>query len=406
MAQIRPFHALRPTPEKVTQVAAVPYDVVDSHEARILAEGNPLSLLHVSRPEIDLPVETDIYSDAVYEMGRSNFERIIDQAPLVSDAVPGLFVYRQIMGGHSQVGLMACAAVDDYDSDLVKKHELTRKDKEDDRTRHIVTLRAQTGPVFLTYRPDRSIDAMVASVVATKPLYDYVAPDGVSHTFWRAPESAPLVEAFAKVPVTYIADGHHRAASASRARAQLRQANPVHTGNEEYNWFLAVLFPADQLRILPYNRVVKDLNGLTPDAFRAKVKDLFGLAAGATPDPKGPGHASMYMDGQWYGLTLSAAPGKTGPTDRLDVSILQDRLLRPLLGIDNPRTDKRIDFVGGIRGTAELERRVKEGWAVAFSMVPTTLDDLMRVADAGLQMPPKSTWFEPKLRSGLAIHRI
>jgi uncharacterized protein (DUF1015 family) len=311
------------------------------------------------------------------------------------------------MGEHVQTGVVACCSVDEYDDDLIKKHERTRRDKEDDRTRHLLALSAQTGLVFLTYRGREEIDLLVSEVAERTPLYDFVAPDGIRHTMWRVGEPGPFVDAFARVPALYVADGHHRAASASRARAECRARNPQHTGEEEYNYVLAVMFPSDQLRILPYNRVVKDLDGRTPEQFLAAVRERFEVTEGASPDPA-RGEFAMYLGGAWYGLKPpEGSVDRDDPIASLDVSVLQNQLLAPLLGVEDPRTDKRIDFVGGIRGTAELVRLVDSGaFAVAFSLHPTTLDDLMRIADAGEIMPPKSTWFEPKLRDGLVCHRI
>jgi uncharacterized protein (DUF1015 family) len=410
VAVIHPFRALRPVPSRVAQVASVPYDVVNTEEARALAADNPLSFLRVSRPEIDLPEGTDIYSDAVYEKGAENFKRLIEEAPLEMEETPSLYLYRLIMGEQEQIGVVACCSVDEYDKDLIRKHERTRRDKEDDRTRHILTLRAQTGPVFLTYRANRNIDTMVLETTITEAIYDFTAPDGVQHTVWHVPDPVRFVQAFRDVPFLYIADGHHRAASASRARAELRDRNPEHTGDEEYNFFLAVLFPADQLRILPYNRIVKDLNGLSAEEFLAAVKAKFRIIEdAAAPTPEAPGQWSMYLNGRWYGLTLAddRRQATDDPVATLDVSLLQDNLLDPILGIKDVRTDKRIDFVGGIRGTDELERLVREGRAaVAFSLYPTSINDLLRVSDAGGIMPPKSTWFEPKLRDAILIHKI
>lgn len=407
MARIRPFRALRPPVERAAEVSAVPYDVVNSEEAAALATGNPWSFLHVSRPEIDLPAGTDLHADEVYAKARENFDRLIAECPLDRDAEPSLYVYRLLMGDHEQTGLVACCSIDEYDNDRIKKHERTRRDKEDDRTRHLVTLGAQTGLVFLTYRGRPAIDALVSEVISTVPLYDFVAPDGIAHTMWKIPNPERFVEGFAEVPDLYVADGHHRSASASRARAQLRDANPDHTGEEDYNFVLAVLFPADQLQILPYNRTVKDLNGHSPEALLAAVGERFEVTNDASPDPA-RGAFAMYLGGRWYGLTPPAGSvDHDDPIASLDVSVLQDRVLAPLLGVEDPRTDTRVDFVGGIRGTAELIRLVDSGRAaVAFSLHPTTLDDLMRIADAGEIMPPKSTWFEPKLRDGLVCHTI
>ena len=406
MAVIRPFRALRPPTDRAPEVASVPYDVVNTDEARAMAAQKPLSFLHVSRPEIDLPAGTDIYADAVYEKAAENFQRLIREAPLEEETSPSVYLYRLIMGEHEQIGIVACCSVDEYDQDLIRKHERTRRDKEDDRTRHILVTRAQTGPVFLTYRPSRDVDMMVMETTMADAIFNFKAEDGIEHTIWRVPDAVRFVQAFRDVSFLYIADGHHRAASASRARAELRDKNPEHTGDEEYNFFLTVLFPADQLQILPYNRVVHDLGGLSEEDFLARVKEKFNVAENGSPRPASSGNWSMYLGGRWYGLTLRG----DAPDDAiaaLDVSVLQDNLLDPILGIKDVRTDKRIDFVGGIRGTEELEKLVSEGRAaVAFSLYPTTVEDLLRVSDAGGIMPPKSTWFEPKLRDGLLIHTI
>ncbi len=408
MAIIRPFRALRPPVNHASEVASVPYDVVNTEEARALAAGNPFSFLHVSRPEIDLPDGTDIYSDTVYRKAASNFEDLIQRCPFQVEDVPGLYLYRVIMGEHEQIGLAACCSIDEYDNDLIRKHERTRRDKEDDRTRHMLVLKAQTGPVFLTYRARREIDAMVMETMVGPALYDFTATDDIRHTIWHVPDAVRYVNAFRSVPLLYIADGHHRAASASRARAELKQQSYGHTGDEEYNFFLAVIFPDEQLRILPYNRVVRDLNGMTKDEFLNRVKEKFEVTEHGDPQPANRGNWSMYLDGTWYSLKLAAdAPQPVGTVASLDVSVLQERLLDPILGIKDVRTDKRIDFVGGLRGTLELERLVNEGKAaVAFSLFPTTIEELLLVSDAGKIMPPKSTWFEPKLRDGLLIHTI
>jgi uncharacterized protein (DUF1015 family) len=408
VAVIHPFCALRSPIDRVAEVASPPYDVVSTEEARALAAANPLSFLHVSRPEIDLPGGTDLYSDAVYRKAAENFEKLKAECPLEEEETPSVYLYRLIMGEHEQIGVVACCAVDEYDDNTIRKHERTRRDKEDDRTRHMLTLNSQTGPVFLTYRAVADIDAMVLETTATSPLYDFTAPDGVQHTIWRAPDPVRFVQAFREVPYLYIADGHHRAASASRARADLKERSFGHTGDEEYNYFLTVIFPDNQLQILPYNRTVRDLNNLTPGEFFLKVKTKFDVTENAPPVPARPGEWSMYFVKRWYGLTLKAsAPKMDDPVASLDVSLLQDHLLDPILGIKDVRTDKRIDFIGGIRGTKELERLVDEGKAaVAFSLYPTTVADLLRVSDAGSVMPPKSTWFEPKLRDGILIHNI
>jgi len=408
VAVIRPFNALRPPRERAEAVASVPYDVVNTDEARALAANNPLSFLHVSRPEIDLPEGTDIYSDAVYRKAVANFENLIETCPLEKETAPSLYVYRMIMGDHQQVGIVASCSIDEYDNNLIRKHERTRRDKEDDRTRHMLMLSAQTGPVFLTYRARHDVDDLVSAVMVSEPVYDFTADDGIQHTIWRVTDPEPLVNSFDAVPLLYIADGHHRAASASRARAELKEQSFVHTLESEYNYFLAVIVPDSQVQILPYNRVVKDLCGLSPSDFLAMVKKRFAVSENASAVPAGRGQWSMYLDGKWYSLRLLADhPAPEGTVASLDVSVLQDRLLDPVLGIHDVRTDKRIDFIGGLRGTAELERLVNEGKAaVAFSLYPTTIEELLEVSDAGEVMPPKSTWFEPKLRDGLLIHMI
>lgn len=410
MAIIKPFRALRPLPEQAAQVAAVPYDVVNTAEARQLADHNPLSFLRVSRPEIELPEGTDIYADEVYARAAANFDRLIAAAPLIIEDEPSFYLYQLRLGNRSQIGVVACCSIDEYDNDIIRKHERTRKDKEDDRTRHILTLRAQTGPVFLAYRPHKDVNELTKALVATAPLFDFTAADGIGHTIWRVPAriNGPLKQALAEVPSLYIADGHHRAKSASRARETLRAENIAHTGEEDYNFFQCVLFPADQLHILPYNRAVRDLNNYSVADFLREVAREFTITPNADPRLSKPGHFAMYLAGQWYGLKLSSEVTKPlAVVDELDVSILQDHLLAPILAVQDPRTDKRIDFIGGIRGTQELERLVNEGHhAVAFALHPVSLDELMAISDAGEIMPPKSTWFEPKLRDGLLSHSI
>ena len=405
--KIKPFAALRPTPAAVVAVASVPYDVVDTAEARVLAAGNPDSFLHVSRPEIDLPDSMDVHADAVYAQGAKAFQSFQARGVLIREPAEHLYVYRQIMGAHSQTGVVTCCHIDDYAQDIIRKHEKTRQDKEDDRTRHCVELNANSGPVFLTYRGVSAIDRLVAQTMKQPSLYDFTAVDGIRHTVWRVDgTAAPWVDAFAAVPHCYVADGHHRAAAAARTGRQRREANPQHTGREEYNWFLTVLFPAEQLRILPYNRCVKDLNGLTPEAFLQRVGQIFECTPVVGAEPAGPRQTHMYLAGRWYRLSWPE-PAGSDPVGRLDVSVLQNRLLAPVLGIEDPRTATRISFVGGIRGTAELSSRVDEGRdAVAFSMYPVSVDQMMDIADAGQIMPPKSTWFEPKLRSGLLVHTL
>ncbi|MEW6130605.1 MAG: DUF1015 family protein [Acidobacteriota bacterium] len=408
MATIHAFRAQRPLPAKAAAVSAVPYDVVNTQEARALAEGNPLSFLRVSRPELELADDTNPYADEVYARAAANFEKLKLAAPLVVEETPSLYVYTLQMGKQIQTGIAACASVDEYDTDIVRKHERTRKDKEDDRTRHIVTLRAQTGPVFMTYRGRDEINQLVNDTKAGEPLYDFTAADGIKHTIWRMSDeaTAKTSEAFKAVPLFYIADGHHRAASASRARAALKAENLNHTGDEEYNFFLTVLFPSDQLHIMPYNRLVKDLNGMSEgDFLDALLKEFVQVEVGS-PTPPHKGEISMYIGGRW--ITLKAQHvDATDPIRSLDVSVLQEKILDPLLGIKDIRTDKRIDFVGGIRGTQALEQAVNSGQAaVAFSMYPVSLDELIAVSDANQIMPPKSTWFEPKLRDGLLSHLI
>jgi len=408
VAVIRPFSGLRPETDQARAVASVPYDVVNTEEARALAATNPFSFLHVSRPEIDMPEGTDPYGDQVYRKALDNFEKLIRDCPLVTEEVPSLYLYRLIMGDHEQIGVVACCSLDEYDENLIRKHERTRRDKEDDRTRHMTVLRAQTGPVFLTYRASRDIDTMVMETTMANAIFDFTAKDGVQHTVWRVPDPVRFVHAFREVPFLYIADGHHRAASAARTRVELREQSFGHTGDEEYNFFLAVIVPDDQVQILAYNRAIRDLNGLSQTDFLERLEKSFEVTAAGADVPQRRGQWAMYLDGRWYGLSLRAdAPRPDGVVESLDVSILQDRVLDPILGIKDVRTDKRIDFIGGIRGSEELKRLVdEEKAAVAFSLFPTTMEDLLRVSDAGEIMPPKSTWFEPKLRDGLLIHRI
>ncbi|HEX7479058.1 MAG TPA: DUF1015 domain-containing protein [Polyangiales bacterium] len=412
MLRIHPFSALRPKPELATKLAAVPYDVVNTEEARALARDNPVSFLHVSRPEIDLPPGTDPYSDAVYAKGREAFEALQKNGVLMRDPTPGLFVYAQeaTLGGRKvrQVGVVGCCHIDDYGSGVIKKHEKTRKDKEDDRTRATLALHANSGPVFLMYSRTQRLTQLMEAATKDAPLYDVTAVDGVRHTIWRLPQTEAAVAGFAQVPTAYVADGHHRSASAARAGAELRAKNPKHTGNEEYNWFLCVLFPADMLTILPYHRVVKDLHGLTPTAFLDAVRKVGSVEPTSDPEPRATGSFGVFIDGRWYRVTLpESSIDRSDPVASLDYVLLSERVLAPILGIADIRTDKRIDFVGGIRGPAELEKRVRSGeCAVAFAMHATTIEQLMKVSDAGEIMPPKSTWFEPKLRSGLLVHTL
>lgn len=409
MPRIKPFQALRPRPELASKVASVPYDVVNRDEAAALAEGNPLSFLHVVRPDIDFPPEKNPYDPDIYEKASANFQKLIQDGVLFRDTEDCLFAYRQIMNGRAQVGIVCCVHIDDYENNLILKHEKTRKSKEDDRTRHVLALNANAGPVFLTYRGVEEINFEVARVVETAPLYDFVAVDGVQHTVWRIPNSQQLVQALSAVPVFYIADGHHRAASAWRAGNELRRRLPGGgNGTEECNWFLSVLFPSSQLRILAYNRILKDLNGLTVSELLEKLDQLGELEQTDNPVPEAPGSFCFFIDRRWWKLTIPSDPlFANDPIRSLDVSILEHKVLQPIFGIEDVRTDSRIDFVGGIRGTAELERLcISVDWEVAISMYPTTLDQLMAVSDAGEIMPPKSTWFEPKLRSGLLVHTL
>jgi uncharacterized protein (DUF1015 family) len=404
MSTVVPFRALRPTPSAAAHVSAVPYDVVNTDEARALADGNPLSFLHVSRAEIDLPPGTDPHSDAVYGRAADNFTALKAAAPLLTEDVPSLYVYRLQMAEHAQTGVCGAFSLDEYDRDIIRKHERTRRDKEDDRTRHMLELRAQTGPVFLTYKVSREVDRMVGRATHAAPLFDFAAPDGIQHTIWRVPPdlTGALVNGFGAVPALYIADGHHRAASAARVREHLRAT----AGAGEWDKVLAVAFPDNQVNVLPYNRVIRDLATHTVSSLLGALRERFPVQEGpASPDR--PGQVGMYLDGRWYTIDLGEPPAGLAPDRRLDVSRLQELVLAPLLGIGDVRTDKRIDFVGGVRGTAELESLVKSGKAaVAFSMYPVSVADLMEISDAGGIMPPKSTWFEPKLRDGLLSHVI
>lgn len=408
MATLHPFRALRPKSSEAAHVAAVPYDVINTDEARALAEGNPLSFLHVSRAEIDLPAGTDPYSDAVYQRAAGNFEAL-RKTSLVVDDEPSVYFYRLRMGDHTQTGLAACFSIDEYDRDVIKKHERTRRDKEDDRTRHMIALGAQTGPVFLTYRASDDVDRIAERATAGTPEVDFEAPDHVRHTLWRVggADRDALVAAFGRIPALYIADGHHRAASAARARNDMRNRGLSGTslgGRADYSTVLAVAFPHNQVQILPYNRIAKDLAGLSPDAFLQSVRERFDIEPGPAA-PRARGDISMFFGGTWHTLRAKVRP--TDPIGSLDVSVLQDQLMAPILKILDVRTDKRIDFVGGARGTRELEALVQSGKAaVAFSLYPVSVSDLMSVSDAGEVMPPKSTWFEPKLRDGLLIHVI
>lgn len=411
MATVAPFPGLRPRRDVAHLVASPPYDVLSSEEAREMARGNELSFLHVNKPEIDLPPETDPYDDAVYAKGRENLQRLIKEGVLRRDAGPCYYLYAQTWGDHRQVGLVAGASVQEYIDDKIKKHELTREEKERDRIRHIETLGAQAGPVFLTYRARPEIDKELATIQETEPEYDFTGEDGIRHTFWVIASRLRremISNLFRKVPLLYVADGHHRSASATLIAQKRRVENPDFTGREPWNYFLSVIFPHDQLKILPYNRVVSELNGLSLEQFLEKVERSFYVAkADGALAPNRPKVFGMYLAGKWYRLEPKDGYDPDDPVGSLDVAILQNNLLGPILGIEDPRKDKRIDFVGGIRGLGELERRVDSGeMKVAFSLHPTTVEQLLAIADAGKIMPPKSTWFEPKLRSGLVVHMI
>jgi uncharacterized protein (DUF1015 family) len=405
MAQLFPLQALRPEPQAADKVASVPYDVVSTDEARTIVASHPLSFLRVTRSEVDLPPDTNPYDARVYAQAVANLEALKRTAPLIVDDEPSLYLYRLRMGSHEQTGLAGSFAVDEYDRGLIKKHERTRKDKEDDRTRHIMELRAQTGVVFLTYKSMPALDTLMRRLLSGRPVYDFRAEDGVSHTLWRitGPDVQALVSAFATLKALYIADGHHRAASASRARAAIAEAGGRTADAER---FIAVAFPDSQVQILPYHRVVKDLGGQTPAAFLAALSQRMRVSPGP-PAPVRAGDVSMFLAGKWHTVSLPKPAIGTSTSDALDVAVLEREVLGPFLKIGDIRSDKRIEFVGGVRGTHELERLVSSGGhAVAFSMFPVSIRDLLSIADAGGIMPPKSTWFEPKLRDGLLVHLI
>lgn len=414
MALLNAFKAVRPAPELAGKVAALPYDVMSSDEAREMVKGNPYSFLHIDKSEVDLDRSIDLYDKRVYEKASETLKKMIEENTLVKDMKDNLYIYKEIMDGVPQVGLVGCVSIDDYMNDIIKKHEFTRADKEQDRINHVDYTNSNTGPIFLTYRSKNEVNDIINHWMAgKKPVYDFVSEDGVTHTVWvidDSPTIEKLVSLFRKIDYLYIADGHHRAASAVKVGLKRRQENPSFKGDEEFNFFLAVLFPDEQLRILDYNRVVKDLNGNIEAEFIEKIKSNFEVEeykGQGQYKPEKKHNFGMYLGGKWY--KIAAKPGTFDEKDsveRLDVSILQKNLLSPVLGIADPRTDKRIEFVGGIRGLSELEKMVNGGMKVAFSMFPTTIEDLMDVADAGRVMPPKSTWFEPKLRSGLFIHEL
>lgn len=405
--KIKSFKGLRPAKGEAAAIASLPYDVVNFEQACEQAEGKPLSFMRVVRSEIELPKGTEPYSQAVYDHARENFEKLVAGGHLVREDAPCMYLYRQVMGDHAQTGLVATFSAADYDADVIKKHEKTREAKENDRYMLTRTLRVNTGPVFLTVKDGTELDKIVEDKKDSDALFDFVADDGIRHTVWKIEDPAKLakiVEIFDGIPCAYVADGHHRSASNARCARFFKAENPNHTGDEDYNWFLSVVFPAGQLRILPYNRVVRDLAGNTKEQFLEKLSKVCKVEKSGAKSPDGSKKVSMYIDGQWYLLSFDNTDGLDAVSS-LDVALLQDRVLAPILGIGDPRTDERIDFVGGIKGTDELEKLVNSGkFAVAFSMYPTTTDQLMAIADAGQIMPPKSTWFEPKLRSGLFIH--
>jgi uncharacterized protein (DUF1015 family) len=410
LSEIRPFRGLRPPVDLVAAVASPPYDVLNSDEARTLAAGNPHSFLRVSKAEIDLPADVDVHGDQVYERSAENFRRFQADGVLVRDPRESFYVYRLTMGGHVQHGIVAGFSVQEYEDGLIRKHELTRREKEDDRARHVEKLMANAGPVLLTYRNLPALRELVTRTVAAPPACDFIAADGIGHALWVIDDPAAVravQAAFAAVPATYVADGHHRSASAFRVRNNLRARNPRHTGEEAYNHFLAVAFPDDELQIMGYHRVVQDLHGLTSEEFLARVAERFTVAGTGDPEPPAARTVTMHLDGRWY--RLAARPGSfpaDDPVRGLDASILQENLLGPVLGIDDPRTSRRIDFVGGIRGTGELVKRCRADMKVAFALFPVSVAQLMAIADAGAIMPPKSTWFEPKLRSGVVVRTL
>jgi uncharacterized protein (DUF1015 family) len=404
MATLKPFAALRPKPELAAQICELPYDVMSSDEARVMAEGNPYSFLHVSKPEIDLPAGTDLYLAEVYAKGNENFQKLISQGALKQDDKPNFYLYRQIMGAHSQVGLVAAASCEEYLANIIKKHEFTRPDKEDDRVRHIEALNSQTGPVFLTYRAVTAFDEFVAKKISETPAVDFTGKDGVRHTAWTISDSLDILSVenqFAQIPFLYIADGHHRSAAAGRVFQSRHGAG--HSAQ-----FLTVIFPHNQMQILPYNRVLKDLNGLTPPELLKKLEATFNILRMGSPLPARKHELGLFLNNRWHTLTFKhKLTNVSDPIEKLDVTLLQRNVLAPIFGIEDPRTSKKINFVGGIRGPAELEKLVNSGeYACAFSMFPTSIEDLMQIADAGGIMPPKSTWFEPKLRDAMFCHLI
>lgn len=411
MAIVKPFCAVRPSAEAASQVAALPYDVYNRKEACEAVKGNPLSFLNIDRAETQFGEDVDMYADCVYEKAKELLEKRMADGTFIRDEIPCYYIYQQTMNGRSQTGLVACSSIDDYLNHVVKKHENTREEKEQDRIRHVDTTDAHTGPIFLTYRAKEEINRMIHQITGGHPLYDFVSEDNVEHRVWKIAAPGPIKEieeAFLDVEATYIADGHHRAASAVKVGLMRREENPGYTGEEAFNYFLSVLFPDEQLMIMPYNRVVADLNGMSSEEFLEKISQGFIVKEeGMIPySPDKKGKFGMCLNRKWYSLEAKEELSTDDPVDELDVSILQNALLGPILGIGDPRTDKRIDFIGGIRGLKELERRTEEDMAVAFALYPTSIQELLDVADANRLMPPKSTWFEPKLRSGLFIHLL
>ena len=410
MAEIRAFYGIRPAAGKEADIAALPYDVYNREEARKAVEGKPLTFLRIDRAETQLPEETDIYAPEVYQKAKELLWGMVENGDFVQDDKPCYYLYELTMNGRSQTGIVACASIDDYLNGMIKKHENTRREKEEDRVRHVDICDAQTGPIFLAYRNQESLKKIVADVKAGTVLFDFTSEDGIRHRGWKIADTekiSAIYEAFHQMNALYIADGHHRAASAVRVGVKRREEHPGYTGEEEFNYFLSVIFPDDELMIMDYNRVVRDLNGLTPEEFLSEIKKVFDVETlDKAEHPKRKGQVTLFLEDKWYLLTLKPEYGNCDPVEGLDVSILQKQILEPVLGIQDPKTDKRIDFVGGIRGLSELERRVHTDMKAAFAMYPTSIGELFAVADAGLLMPPKSTWFEPKLRSGLFIHAL
>ena len=413
MAMIKPFYGVRPAAEKILDVASPPYDVLNSAEAREEVKGKPFSFLHVVKPEVDLPVDIDLYSEEVYQKGRENLYKMLNEGVLIQDEKPCFYLYRLIMGNVDQIGLVAGASIVDYENGIIKKHEHTRAVKEADRIKHVDTLNANTGPVFLTYRARKDINKIAEEIIKENPLYNIETEDGIKHIFWKIDQQSDIekiLSIFSDIDFLYVADGHHRSASGTKVGQNRREANSNHTGEEEYNYFLSVIFPDNQLYIMDYNRVVKDMHGNSVEDFLEQVAEKFDVKIHSTTESYNPQklhNFGMYLDGTWYDLTAKKGTfNQDDPVRSLDVAILQDNLLNPILGIGDPRKDKRIDFVGGIRGLEELSKRVDKGEAVAFSMYPTSIEQLMAIADADEVMPPKSTWFEPKLRSGVITHLL